>query len=502
MTTPREHSESEGSQAAASAGVRYPTAIAIGGGIAAAAGSSFIPMNAIEGFVTAYGIAELLPAAAPPLGNTARLALSAGIGTLTAGALLALLPRGENDDMGFETAVNKSATPDGTAAQGAASDAGPTTGFGGSKLAGWLRTLRFGKTEAAQGEVTDFADINRLRIRNGDQHPDAPVRAPIMASSDLGAPLDVPLADTMLPPATAPFQDEQPMPLQLDASMAFAPPVATAAEPEPVVPEIGGAETDSSVRPSLRFAPPPVADIAEEPLPPFDDSSELAVAREWETEADIESVTSADPYSTNVARAAQTTLQAVSVSADAYAPHPAYKQPESLEALDSLSIGSLLERLEQGLVRRREQALDRKPSFGTVAVAAVPEAETPAFSSQVIPLGKPSSSVAETSIGNTETHEAAPPFRFRLGTPPAADFNDAAEYEGDTSRLASLSGTDWGSEIEYQPPVVENDMPRADGKGVDAAPAPSAVPEDDDMDAALRDALATLRQLSDRQRNI
>ena len=168
---------------------------AIGGGVAAGIASSFIPMDAIEGFVSAYGIAELLPAAAPPLGNTARLALSTGIGTLTAGALLALLPRGETNDMGFETTVRKDAGSDHTGTNNANTPANTgepvagaaTAGFGASKLGGWLRTLRFGKTAAAPGEIADFADLTRSRVRIKDQHPDAPVRAPILASSDLGA---------------------------------------------------------------------------------------------------------------------------------------------------------------------------------------------------------------------------------------------------------------------------------------------------------------------------
>lgn len=421
MTTETQtEAEDAGSDAEASSPVRYPTAIALGGGLAAAVGSSFIPMNAIEGFVSAYGIAELLPAAAPPLGNTARLALSTGIGTLTAGALLALLPRGETDDMGYETAVTDNA------ASGSASDEQATaaTGFGATKLAGWLKTLRFGKTDPAEDHVSDFGELSRLRVRMGDQHPDAPARTPIMASSDLGAPLDVmPAADVTEAP-----------PLALDSEMAVA-------QPEPFVPP-----------PSMRFAPPADAPIAAEVL-----------------------ATPSEPFIEDVEDVA------AEIATDS-------------NDLTELDIAELLDRLESGLERRRAQA----SAMASDAGDAVPER-------RVVPL--------TLAAAPAEPEVPASPMRFNLGEPSIAPSVDAvAQAAEDEPVFLTADATLWEDAADYLPPALPTTVSGDDdiGSVVPEAQAAQAEPgieadapvADDDMDAALRDALATLRQLSDRQRNL
>jgi len=477
MATPQADEQESTGAAGASVLARHPSAIALGGGVAAAFGSSFIPMNAIEGFVTAYGIAELLPAAAPPLGDTARLALSAGIGTLTAGALLALLPRAESDEMGFETSIRKADNTGNDASQPGA----PVAKSG--KLASWLRTLRFGKSEPAPGTITDFSDLAAPRIRNGDQHPDAPVRAPIRASEDLGAPL------TESEPVAA-------APLELGESMAVIAPVNA---PAPNAP---------APAPSLRFAPPPFAapfiepDIEEEAetrfaapdAPEPEPTVELAQASE-EPAADARFEHVAEPEQAeaawSVAAAAHPVLDAMPVDA----------LPETglADELDHLSVAELLARLEAGLARRRHQAQTDRTGMAADGTGA-----------QIFALGKPS--VDETGEG-----EAVRPFRLRLGDVPrfeeqavAADeptevpaVEDSAEAETASFRAQPL----WDEDVEYLPPSVSTsaaepmvDEAATDAPGsVEAAPAAPAATEDD-MDAALRDALATLRQLSDRQR--
>lgn len=454
MSIPQADEQEETGAAASGVLSRYPGAIALSGGVAAAFGSSFIPMNAIEGFVTAYGIAELLPAAAPPLGDTARLALSAGIGTLTAGALLALLPRAESEDMGFETAIRKSEEAPKDQGQGIA----PPARSG--KLAGWLRTLRFGKADATPGTITDFSDLAAPRIRNGDQHPDAPVRAPIRASADLGAPLDT-VETVMAEPAVAP--------LELGADMAFAPPLASAPAP------------------SLRFAPPPpVEPMPEEALVEAEDAPEDALADAVQVEQPrIESV-AAEP-------------EFVQPAVDLHEPEPValMTEPahESDDDLVSLSTAELLARLESGLARRRVAATAARTAN------AVDEA-----GAQVLSLAKP----AQPDIERTHT-----PFKFRLSDPQTVQ-PDARE--GDTAP-APVQGHDtaapvdpavparsiWDEEVEYLPPAISG--MEGDAASVAAEPAPVSADStttgtpDDDMDAALRDALATLRQLSDRQRS-
>lgn len=437
MTTDmRDNGEDTGHAAGATSPVRYPTAIAVGSGLAAAVGSSFIPMNAIEGFVSAYGIAELLPAAAPPLGNTARLALSTGIGTLTAGALLALLPREETDVMGFEAALKKNAASTSPGEE----ETAVATGFGATKLAGWLRTLRFGKTEAAEGEITDFAELGRMRMRTGDQHPDAPVRAPIMASSDLGEPLDAPPAPVM-PEAE---------PLALDADMAIVP-------PEPFVPP-----------PSLRFAPP-----VEEPQ-----INEHALDPAPEPVAVEHIPAPLEDHPEQVTPVAEE----VPVTAEI---------PLDRNDLAQLGIAALLDRLESGLARRREQSRALPADGG-------PEA---APLRRVIPL---------TLAPAPDLTDEAEPVRMRLGEPPVDHPFQPAPA------LAPLDKGLWDDAIEYHPPsvlptsvitpAIADDIVSSTPSDawVDDEPetAGPAVAAEDDMDAALRDALATLRQLSDRQRNL
>lgn len=407
-----------------------PTLIGIGGGVAAGIASSFIPMGAIEGFVSAYGIAELLPAAAPPLGNTARLALSTGIGTLTAGALLALLPRAETQDMGFESIVTKDVA--GTAPVTTAPVEAPVAG--GSKLGGWLRTLRFGKAAAAPGEITDFADLARTRIRNNDQHPDAPARPPILASSDLGEPIEAVARDHADTEVDTVQKNDLRAPFTLDGDMAV-----TSVQ-----------ETIASSDRALRFSQPLGGQI----LTPDADTRSNAFEPAARQQPVVHLRTSSD--------------------------------------LDNLSVAELLDRLEQGLHRRTQNG---QSTASAPAETALPDGR-PFRLAQVEQVAPPAESFEQ---------DGSHPVRFKL------DHTDQRQ-EADTLRqVGSPGGNDsWESEVEYHPPEIgeyslaDDDLPehqltKADDVG--SAPDTMSQPADDDMDAALRDALATLRQLSERQRN-
>lgn len=441
---------------------RHPVALALGGGMAAGFGSSFIPMNAIEGFVTAYGIAELLPAAAPPLGETARLALSAGIGTLTAGALLALLPRVESDDMGFETAIQKA----GEAGKDEAQSVAPASK--GGKLAGWLRSLRFGKSEAAPGTITDFSDLAPVRIRNGDQHPDAPVRAPIRASSDLNEPVkagDMPAA----------------VPLELGMDMTIAPSIDQASA--------------SPMAPSLRFAPPSTAEWdAPAVSASIDDDSATAIPGngldpELAHEAQerlVAEAPAAAPIATEI-------LPDSALQGDAVAPGP-FAQP--LPDLDHLSVAELLERLETGLARRRQDAAAFRsdPTFTSAHATIVPIAQA---------------TETEAVVAEAVELEEAQPYSLRPGDLAPPDARAEAEADAATE-VASEAASDVApfpaqpltdEEVTYLPPsILSHGEPMVDADE-GAEELAIEAPQEDDMDAALRDALATLRHLSDRQRN-
>ncbi|WP_197432076.1 hypothetical protein, partial [Blastomonas sp. CCH2-A2] len=236
------------------------------------------------------------------------------------------------------------------------------------------------------------------------------------------------------------------------------------------------------------------ARVAEPDAPEPEPTVELAQASE-EPAADARFEHVAEPEQAeaawSVAAAAHPVLDAMPVDA----------LPETglADELDHLSVAELLARLESGLARRRHQAQTDRTSMTAAETGA-----------QIFALGKPS--VDETGEG-----EAVRPFRLRLGDVPhfeeqavAADeptevpaVEDSAEAETASFRAQPL----WDEEVEYLPPsvstsaaepMVDEAATHAPGS-VEAAPAARAATEDD-MDAALRDALATLRQLSDRQR--
>lgn len=460
--------------AAPSSGLRYPTAIAICGGVATAIGSSFIPMNAIEGFVSAYGIAELLPAAAPPLGNTARLALSAGIGTLTAGALLALLPRGDTNDMGMHTDVTKNALPGAsTLAAGSAA-----TGLGATKFMAWLKTLRTGKSAPSDGEITDFADLTRVRVRKFDKHPDAPIRAPIMANSDFAvtSPALTQVAAAEQPaPVPALMADTGPHPvppLDLDQAMAFGPVSAPDERSDAISDSFTDPmpDTDKNARPLDEPALAPISPMASAPTsPPF-----------------------AAP---DVGREAGA---AVTPNATADTAHPAdstnnIPDAPGSEDLEQLSITALLARLEHGLETRRTMAAQRSDSGGDHLPSHNPVVALNLVPSRV--TGEPEPGYVEPIAAKSAAEPA--PFRFRVAKPLADEANDEAEAPTPVAQPSQTS-PDQAAWTKPAAPFARSAVSLAPAqRAYDRQnPETTDVPGDSDMDNALHDALATLRKLS------
>jgi hypothetical protein len=113
-----------------------------------------VPVGLLELAVSSTGISEILPAAAPPYGLTARLAVSAFTGSMAMGVALAKARVGRGQD-----ASNKG---------------NGTMGFAFSKLASLGR-----KRPAGENGVPT--------LRRQDAHPDAPARQPIFAVRDLGS---------------------------------------------------------------------------------------------------------------------------------------------------------------------------------------------------------------------------------------------------------------------------------------------------------------------------
>jgi hypothetical protein len=188
--------------------MKLPMAPTLAGaaGLAVAVGIALTPAWRIEAAVSASGLPAFLPAAAPPLGITARIGLMLGAG----GIVTVLL---------------------------------------------WFALLLLtGQTmlSLAKPAVADEADEDELppAVRRADAHPDAPPRPPVRATRDLGTPfLDV----------TAPVEvgEEVTLPRDLDTPMALFDPAALPVEPVAPAP---------TVRPLFRAAAPePVVEPEPEP---------------------------------------------------------------------------------------------------------------------------------------------------------------------------------------------------------------------------------------------
>lgn len=141
-----------------------------------------VPTPLVEIALTSSGISELVPAAAPPLGLTARAILATGAGFLGLAVALVLLPRG--GAVGAEVGEDRYSSP---------------TLF--SRLLGHKR----------QEDAQDPESAPPI-VRRADAHPDAPARSPIMASRDLGQePLPAVLEEAAYDAFPAPSAD-LPMP--------------------------------------------------------------------------------------------------------------------------------------------------------------------------------------------------------------------------------------------------------------------------------------------------
>lgn len=109
-------------------------------GIAAAATVAALPAPMLEALVTDSGIGALVPAAPPPLGMTARLAVAGGVGALAA-------------------------------------------------IFAWFALfLTLGTRIVTIGTRAADAPESVPAVRRADAHPDAPPRAPLRATRDLGTP--------------------------------------------------------------------------------------------------------------------------------------------------------------------------------------------------------------------------------------------------------------------------------------------------------------------------
>lgn len=162
-------------------------AMAVTGGIAAALVIATLPHVYLENIVGAMGLSEIIPAAAPPLGNTARGLIAVVAGMISASALYLFLNHKMKSyeggsDMSLALRKNLMTEPMAEEREGKSRVFVPKLNFSVKSLTKFLK-----KPKKSPGQVTELKDLPDVRA--ADRHPDAPARQPIFASSDLGAPL-------------------------------------------------------------------------------------------------------------------------------------------------------------------------------------------------------------------------------------------------------------------------------------------------------------------------
>ena len=155
---------------------------ALGASALAAIAMMFVPVGLLESIAGATGISEMVPATAPPLGDTARAIMAFLAGALTLVAVLAVMLRTEKGAANVSTAqvAQDFAEPaDRMAALKVGLSSISLPKFAMSKMP-WKKS---------DGDIFDLADLPKLRTL--DAHPDAPARRPLSAASDLIEPIPV-----------------------------------------------------------------------------------------------------------------------------------------------------------------------------------------------------------------------------------------------------------------------------------------------------------------------
>tara|TARA_R110002110_G_scaffold18182_11_gene76609 strand:+ start:27 stop:1100 length:1074 start_codon:yes stop_codon:yes gene_type:complete len=201
--------------------------MAVAGGIAAALVIATLPHVYLENIVGATGLSEIVPAAAPPLGNTARGLIALMAGMISASALYLILnhktkPHQGGSDMGLAIRKNLTSESIEQGREGKARFAVPKLNLSAKSLTKFLK-----KPKKSPGQVTELKDLPDIRA--ADRHPDAPARQPIFASSDLGLPLAEKIKRFDQPPG----EKETTEPAQPEVQFAeAAEPVVAEAEPQ------------------------------------------------------------------------------------------------------------------------------------------------------------------------------------------------------------------------------------------------------------------------------
>ena len=162
--------------------------MALVGGVAAALAVATLPHGFLESIIGATGFSEILPAAAPPLGNTARGLIAVMAGLVSASIIYYFIHQKGGGDM--SVALRKTISSNEQArldAHESVRVAEEKPRFTLPKFSAKSLTQLLKKPRRAPGDIMDLADLPQLRA--ADSHPDAPARRPLFADSELGAPL-------------------------------------------------------------------------------------------------------------------------------------------------------------------------------------------------------------------------------------------------------------------------------------------------------------------------
>lgn len=149
--------------------------MAMAGATVAAVATMFIPAPILGSITGSTGVSELIPAAGAPLGDTARALIAFGAGALTLAILAFVFSRQDT-----ASSTSTSLVP---ASQWTADDEAPSFQDRLARLK--MPSVALPKMPWAKNDddITELADLPKLR--NGDGHPDAPPRRPLVASQDL-----------------------------------------------------------------------------------------------------------------------------------------------------------------------------------------------------------------------------------------------------------------------------------------------------------------------------
>jgi hypothetical protein len=177
------------------------------------------------------------------------------------------------------------------------------------------------------------------RLRRRDVHPDAPTPRPISAARDFGEP-----APPEAPRAVVPLWLDEAEPVAVPV---FEPEPESAFAPEPAF------EPEPVSEPEPVFEPEPVAEVQPEPEPVFELQPVAEVRPEPEPVLELRPVAEVQPEP-----------EPVLAPAPEPAPAPQAEMPTS--------IAELMERLEQGLARRR--MIEPVPAAPVTAPQVFPEA--------------------------------------------------------------------------------------------------------------------------------